>query len=359
MEIGRLTAAEAVRRREIAVVLLMVFTAGIFTVARWASARWEGKRSSLGREWAASAERNLQDQQPRMAVDAYRNALAYDHDDPELQFGLALALQKTGEADEAEAYIQSLLQREPGNGRFNLALARIEAQRHDVSRAVQAYRAALWSRWGKDEIADRSQAWIELIRLYLQTGSTQEAAAQALALSADLPKQDPRQVELAKTLFAQHRNLEAEDVVSALLRADPKNRDAMELEGEILLQQRQYAKALTRLRDADAHGPARDTAEKAVELDPRALGLDGREKAGRLQAIVNRVEQRLLQCRPNGLLLQQGDELIKRATAKEVAMNPALVDEVLAFGLEREMDVQGCGGDEAADRAIRLLGSAQ
>jgi hypothetical protein len=166
-------------------------------------------------------------------------------------------------------------------------------------------------------------------------------------------------VELAKILFAQHRVFEAEDVVSALLRVRPPNRDAMELEGEILLQRRQYAKSLAMLKEAGAQSLARETAEQTVELDPRAAGLDAQEKARRLKAIVERVEQRLLKCRPNGLLLQQGDELIKRATAKGVTKDPALADEVLAFGLEREMDVQGCDGDEAADRAIRLLGSAQ
>jgi len=172
----------------------------------------------LAHEWREDGNEKMRASKPREAVAAYRNAPAYDAADDELRYRLALALTSAGALDEAAAYLLSMLDREPGNGRYNLSLARIESARHDTERAVEYYKAALLSQWSKDEIGGRTEAWQELIHLLMVSGDVQQAVAQTLALSADQPKDSAVQLEAAETLFRQHRNAEAGEIVSGYLR---------------------------------------------------------------------------------------------------------------------------------------------
>src|SRR5688500_17244344 len=120
------TASRWTRGRHVLLWLALAL-APAFSVTAFVTAAHREHQRTLAREWDARGQRALENRQPALAVDAFRNALRFSRDDRDLRLRLAESLAASGRPAEARAYLLGLWQDQPGSGRVNLQLARLAA----------------------------------------------------------------------------------------------------------------------------------------------------------------------------------------------------------------------------------------
>lgn len=139
--------------------------------------------------WPYLQAHALRGNDPEAALVALRRAVELCGDEPDApRLLLGEMLFQDGRLDEAEQHFQSVLKRDPANGRAHLVLGRIESERDALDAAVPHYRQAA------ADGRTRKMGLIQLAEAYQRRGDADAAAAaqnQANELPPDPAWPDP------------------------------------------------------------------------------------------------------------------------------------------------------------------------
>jgi tetratricopeptide (TPR) repeat protein len=282
--------------------LVVLALLGLFCVSRLVG-RFQREEKALARQLYWQSLREQVAGREDLAIQHFRAALGYDRDNFEYQLALATALADSGRMQEAESYLIGLWERFPQNGEVNLALGRLAAQEGSLDRTIQYYHNAIYGLWVSDAEQNRVQAWFELIRVLIGFDARQQAEAELLSLSANLPPHPDLELRTAN-LFA-----EVEDYEHALaeyrrvLRSGPTSAAALAGAGEAAYKLSRYRTAAGYLEAAARAKPddaqltrLLQTSQLILENDPFNRRISRVERDRRLRMIFQDAGQRLDSC---------------------------------------------------------------
>lgn len=299
---GRSPGGFHVRPLFLLLVLILAAAFGAGTV--FANRFYQAKQKQLGKMWFGRGWAALAAGQPRPAVQYFRNALYYSHDDPAYRLRLAQALVAANSIPEAQSYLTSLWQDEPSNSTVNLELARLSVKQGETQTALRYYHGAIYGLWpGGDAAAQRQQSRLELIHYLLGLHDTTQADAELVALTPELPHTAVAHAQ-AGWLFIRTGDPERGAQEFALaLRLDPKQPSALQGAGEAAFQLARYQDANQFLERARRAGAADAQAQELLatsrlilEWNPYAAHLTSRQRALRIVQAFAQARRRLAQC---------------------------------------------------------------
>ena len=295
---------------------LVLLIAAIFCAVTIFAARfYQAKQLQLGEMYFGRGQAALAGGQPQAAIQDFRNALYYSHDDPNYRLRLAEALVAAGRIPEAQSYLLTLWQDEPGNSTVNLELARLAVKQDNRQAALRHYHGAIYGLWPDGEAAPRRlQARLELIHYLLGLHDTSQADGELVALTSELPRSAAAHSQVGG-LFLQTGDQErALQEFQQALRLDSRDPSAALGAGQAAFELAQYRSAERYLdraaRLSPRSPPAQQllaTARLILALDPYQHGLSSRQRARRIAQSFNYAQQRLRQCAASqGASLQAG-----------------------------------------------------
>jgi predicted Zn-dependent protease len=340
------------------------------TITAGVTRAYRNEQRALAGEWQAQGDAALSSGHPAQAIESFRNALMFAREDRQLTLKLAQALAAVGRAPEARAYLLALWDEQPGSGEVNLALARLDAERHDVDRALRYYHIAVEGAWHERADAHRRAARFELAEFLLRERALVQAQAEAMALSGSLPADEGLRLRGARLLLDAALPRRALTVYEAILANDPGHVAALEGAGRAAFADGNYAaaagylgRAIRRGRDDDSLKEMSDTARLIVTADPFQRRLSVRERNARVARAFDTARSRLDACagRLSGdvelqALVDESTSLRAKAGVRALARNPDFADPVmdLVFRIERR-SADLCGPPTGLDRALLLL----
>ena len=264
---------------------LMLF----FALTGFAVKSYHAKQRELAEEWFAQGETALNAGSFEAAVQYYQTALIYSRANTSYELRLGEALLGADRFREAKAYLETLWEREPGNGIVNLELGRLALRDQDYSSAISYFHNAIYGVWETDPEGQRREVRLELIQLLLDRGAKDEAQGELIALTANLPNDAALHTQ-AGVLF-----LSADDYNRALqefrqaLQINRSLEPALAGAGEAAFQMEDYTQARQYLQAAIRENPADskaaemlETASLVLELDPSARRLSAQERTNRI-----------------------------------------------------------------------------
>jgi tetratricopeptide (TPR) repeat protein len=264
--------------------------------------------------------------QPRAAVEEYRAALTYSHNDTRYQMALSLALMSLGRLDEAEAHLMELRETDPNNAVVNLMLARIAEREKRTTDAIANYNRAIYGLWPADPLKNRIQTRFELVDLLIHTGRTRQALGELLSLAADAPDDPSIQNRIAQMLLHYGSPQHAAEVFRSVLEYQPHNAEAAAGLADAEFYGGNYTKAEIDYRRALKLNPNNADARKRMQeiaqmvaLDPTVVTLSSSQRFERSRELIQRATASLQACvgatttRPDmQSLLQKSDDFLKK-----------------------------------------------
>ncbi len=333
--------------------------------------RYRDQRQTLALEWSRRGEQDL-GQRPADAVADFETALSYRPDRAADRFHLATALIAADRPAEARAHLLTLWTEEPGNGQFNLALARLAAADGQLDAAVRYYHAAVDGAWDSGARSARRVARQELARLLMSNNQPMRAQAELIALIEDLPSDAEALTDVGGQLIEAGAPTRAIELFQRALVLDPANGKAARLAGQTAFRAGDYVEAHRFLAAAAARepldAPTRDMLDVSagvLTLDPATAGIGARARWQRALRGVAVATARLARCEaastsPNTqsqvVDLKTRLERAAKANPQAFERDPDLVDRTLAMVFEVErLPAAECGVDSADDRALAIL----
>jgi tetratricopeptide (TPR) repeat protein len=268
-----LTPAERLAKRQLifqdTLVLLSVFVVTVvLAVLTYLIFRsYSQHQSDAAARWKRRGEYALKHNNPKAAVYDLRTSLGYGQDDPGTEIELAEALTEVGtprSLQEAAVYLNTLWEKEPGNGNINLQLARVLARQGQVRTALDHYHAAIYGVWEGNGAVQGRQARLEMVRYQISLGRYNDARGELL-IAAGNDTSTATLMEVAGLLAEAHAPADALHMYHEVAQRRPIVVKALEGTG-------QMAFALGRYRTAREYlARALDTASTAHPLADRAL----------------------------------------------------------------------------------------
>ncbi len=290
--------------RPLFLAVVLVISIGFGAVTVFATRFYRAKQLQLGGMWFGQGQTALAAGASRAAVQDFRNALYYSHDDPAYRLRLAEALVAANHIPEAQSYLLALWQDEPSNSTVNLQLARLAAKQGDTQTALRYYHGAIYGLWPDSDVqARRRQTRLELIHYLLGLGDATQAGAELIGLTSELPRTAPAHNE-AGQLFLQIGDADhASQEFEAALRLDPRAPATLLGAGEAAFQLAQYDNARRYLEQALKSG-LRDpqaaellaTCRLILEWDPNSQGVSSWHRARRIVQAFHQARRRLDDC---------------------------------------------------------------
>jgi tetratricopeptide (TPR) repeat protein len=299
---GKLNAT--LRVRTVFILLVFVIICG-FAVAKSYVSYLRRLESTLAQRWLTRGDTAMARNFPAVAINDYRNALAYDSTNRQYRLMLAEALFKEGLLAEARANLVTLWSQDPANGRLNLDLARLHAQQKQPDLAVRYYRAAIDGVWPNDPLKQRLDARFELVRYLMQRGDKARATAELIAVEAEALDDPAALTEAGNLLLQLDENGRAAKSYELALKQDAKNETALLGGGQASLAMGDYPTAVRLLTMADelssakGQGPAAAQlalTQRALKVDPYLRNLTVAERANRVAAVFTTAMGRLKSC---------------------------------------------------------------
>ena len=368
-------ASESITSQPGVVIAFLVILAllGFLSVSRLVE-RFQQEEKALARHLYRQGLEEQQVGKQDLAIAHFRAALGYDPDNFQHQLGLARAL-AGGRTQEAESYLISLWERFPQNGEVNLALGRLAAQERSLDRAIQYYHNAIYGLWASDAEQSRLEAWFELIRVLLRLEARQQAQAELLSLSADLPPNSELELQSAD-LFAEVQDYEhALSQYRRVLEADPTNPSALAGAGEAAYKLARYHTAAGYLEAAAKASPQDaqltqwlSISQLILENDPFNRRISREERDRRIRRIFDHAGQRLDGCpaaqqppmsnpQPSDLmspLKVRWSKMKSKLALLGTSRESDLADEIMDLVLHIEQQTAACGST-VQDQALLLL----
>lgn len=314
-------------------VVLVLLIAAIFCTATIFAVRfYQAKQLQFGQMYFGRGQAALTAGQPHAAIQDFRDALYYSHDDPNYRLRLAEALVAADRISEAQSYLLTLWQDEPSNSTVNLQLARLAVKQGNTQSALRYYHGAIYGLWPDGEAAPRRlQTRLELIHYLLGLHDTTQADGELVALTSELPRSAAAHAQIGR-LFLQTGDQErALQEFQQALRLDPHEPSATLGAGQAAFELSQYRSAERYLDRALRLSPRSPqvqqlltTTRLILSLDPYQRGLNSRQRARRIAQSFNYAQQRLRQCAAaQGISLQSGLVPATQGTPRSPLPNPA------------------------------------
>lgn len=289
-------------RRPIYVVWLSLLTIAFFVFTFGLSRLYAQKQQQLSRYWFTHALSALAASQPADAISDLRTSLLYSRENPRYLFTLAQALEADGRIPEARSYFLNLLEDEPGNGAFNLELARLAARENDVNHAMRYYSGAIYGAWDSDPVLRRQQVRQELIAYLLSQNMGTQARGELLTLTTEMPKNAASDLWVANAFSRLADDRNALDFYKSALRLDRRNDNALLGAGETAYRLTRYAEALDYFKRAAAIHDDPTTSQWlqltsfVLDLNAFESRISATERRHRLILAMDIADRRLRQC---------------------------------------------------------------
>jgi tetratricopeptide (TPR) repeat protein len=290
--------------RPLFLAVVLVISIGFGAVTVFAVRLYRSKQLQLGAMWYGRGQGALAAGDSHAAVQDFRNALYYSHDNPAYRLRLAEALLSAKHIPEAHSYLVTLWQDEPSNSTVNLQLARLAAGQGNAQAALRYYHGAIYGLWPDgDAAARRRQTRLELVHYLLGLRDATQADAELIALTSELPPTAAAHLEVGQ-LFQQSADSErALQEFEEALRLNPKSPAALLGAGEAAFQLARYENARRYLEQALRSGP-RDpqaaellaTTRLVLEWDPNSQGVSSWRRALRIVQAFQQARRRLQDC---------------------------------------------------------------
>ncbi|MBI3490276.1 MAG: tetratricopeptide repeat protein [Acidobacteria bacterium] len=347
------------------IALIAVATAAfLLTRAVAASTRQTNLRDAAA--WYTQGEQQLHAGDLDGAIAAFRRASVKNPEEREYVLALARALAAKRLDDEARRALLLLRESAPEDAEINLQLARLAADRQDVTEALRYYHNALYSPWSSDQADMRRRVRLELARFLIAHDQTSRAVSELLVSSVDTPETAAAHVELARLFSQAGDTRHAADQFASALRLEPDNGEALAGAGGTAFRLGDYTLARRYLRRAPADTnitSLREVADLVASADPLASRLAAAERQRRLLAAFRYARQRLDACvvaraQPDA----DAAALQREAAAFARKLRPPAIRESetidagaeLAFRISRAA-AQRCAPPTSMDRALDLI----
>lgn len=366
------------RQRPVMLALLTGFTLLFMLGVTGLSRAYQAQRQALGNRWFARGVADLKVNHFEAAVTDFRAALLYSRDDYNYQLNLAEALIGSKQTGQASAYLLNLWDREPENGRVNLELARIAAQRGQTTDAVRYFNDAVYAAWPPDQEGQRRQARVELIGLLLRTNAKTQAQAELIALAENAGDDPAEQARIGDLFMRAGDYQNALDAYRLSLKYELHDAAALKGAGDAAFELGQYPVAEHYLEMAMAEDPDNAQAGERLRIAQMVVGMDpfrdeiSSEERNRI--IVDAFAtagERLSHCPvpnnagavsagsppdPGANVSEQWAALKSRVDERDLRRDPDLGQRAmdLVFRIERQTSAQ-CGMPSGADLALLLI----
>jgi tetratricopeptide (TPR) repeat protein len=365
------------RRPPVIVAGLVVVTVLAFLGVNRLVNRFREQEKALARHLYEHGMQAQSAGQPERAVESFRAALGYAHDNFDYQLSLARALRDTGRTAESETYLIGLWERSPQEGAVNLALGRLFAREQLFDKAIQYYHNAIYGLWPGDPETKRRDTEFELIGFLLQHKAYPQAQAELITMAAALPEDPGLRLRVAQ-LFAQSQDYEhALAQFQQVLRSDHESKAALYGAGQAAFQLGRYRTAQGYLRNAVRGDPQNAQAAQSLKIaslvlqaDPFAPRISDAERNKRVRAAFQAAGDRLDNCAkskqidltprsPSGglpALKAQWLEMAPKLARLRPPRDGADLDETMDLVFEIEQQTQAaCGTPDDLDQALLLL----
>jgi tetratricopeptide (TPR) repeat protein len=342
-----------------ALALLLVLTGSLARAYR-------EKEQGLAAEWSARGEAALAGGRPGEAVEAFRTALAYARGNEPLALKLAQALLAAGRSEDARSYFLTLWERRPGDGVVNLELARLALADGRLEEAVGYYQGAVHGVWDALPQERRREARHELVALWLGRGRKDQAAAELIAIAAELPPQPPLHVRVGRLFLAADEAARALDAFGRALELDRRSPEALSGAGEAAFRlgdDRRARTYLQRARDAGAEGAADllETVTAVSQIDPYVPRLSSAERRRRARQALAAVEKRIAACPAAPALPvappwpERLRALQDRALRANARHDPDFVEDAMTLVFDVAAGTRPCARSTPTDRALAVV----
>jgi tetratricopeptide (TPR) repeat protein len=355
---------------------LVALTIGGFAATTFLVRWYRSTEARFGQQWFGWGEAALQAGDAQSAVRYFRSAVHYSHDSPRVRLRLAEALAAAGRTEEAEAYLRSLWEDEPDHGLVNLELARLRAQKNDVSGALRYFHGAIYGSWAQDPDLRRREARFELIAFLMRRGEKEQADAELLGLAAELPPDARLHTRVGELFLEAGNSARALNEFKAALALDRRSPPALAGAGEASFRLGEYWTARRYLEQAMRRQRTPELQRRMqmvnliVGLDPYVDGLGAEERAERVRRALQIAGDRLQSCAADrhidlqnatqaGELVgyyQQLKQFERESKRPDFSQKADLQDHALTLaGSIEDSATRTCGPPEGADLALVLL----
>ena len=275
-----------------------------------------------------------------------------------------------GRTEAARSALLALRESAPEDPDINLQLARLAADRQDVTEALRYYHNALYASWPTEQADARRRVRLELIHFLLTHDQVNRALSETVALSTDLPDDAAAHVEVGQLFALAGDSNRALDQFQRAVRLAPNNGAALAGAGEAAFQAGDYLLARTYLRKApDDMGRVTETRELVdlvLSSDPLAARIGSSERRRRLLDNFSYAEERLRSCserRTGGQPSTTEVAVRDEAQAFKTQFTPSTIldEDTIESGvelidrIEREV-IESCPPSTLLDRALVLIG---
>ena len=316
-----LTPAERLAKRHLVfkdtLALLSIFAVTcVLAVLTWLIFRsYSQHQSDAAARWKRRGEDALAHKNAPAAVYDLRTSLGYEQqDDPGTEIGLAEGLAEIGtprSLQEAVVYLNTLWEKEPGNGNINLQLARVLARQGQAASALEHYHAAVYGVWEGHGAVQGRQARLEMVRYQISLGRFNDARGELL-IAAGNDTSTPTLMEAAGLLAEAHFPADALHLYQEVAARRPVVLQALEGTGQMAFLLARYRTARTyldrALNTSNAAHPLMDGAlvQKNLRIASAVMAiypsreLPHRERLRRVVRAYELAHKRYMEC-ANGL----------------------------------------------------------
>jgi tetratricopeptide (TPR) repeat protein len=368
--------------RELVLLLCVLVLLVLLALTALLARRYHKKVHALADAMFAQGQADEQAGRINAALTDYRNALAYNPDNPRFEFYLAKALAAARRDDEARSYLLNLLSETPGSGEINLELARMAAHRNSMADAMRYYQGAIYGEWADDPVAMRWQVRRELCEFLLERGGIKPAVSEVIALAQNTPANNPAQLKIASQLLVRTQQWNhALDLYRTLLAADRNDEESLAGAAQAAFELGEYNTAMEyfdRLAPDGREWPdlanRYDMTRRILAADPILPRLSAEVRAQRVANALALAQTRMEACaRQTGQsleqgtpqtdlqgLYEQGKNLQQDWTLRYLERFPDRRDAAMAYAFSVEnAAAAACGEPQGDDRALWLLGRSR
>ena len=370
---SRLEAESRFVQREVVLLIVLALAAlGAFQLTRTVASREQRATIRDAAAWYDTGVRQLQDGRVDDAVIALRHATSRDRENRTYVTALARALVAAGRRDDAKVALLELRDSAPEDPLTNVELARLAAERRDVTEAARYYRNALYGVWNGERAADRASLHIEFIRFLLASRQPSIALAELLALVPNLPDDAAAHLQAGQLLLAAGDAGRARAQCERALAIKPRNREALGCAGEAAFVTGDYAAVGHLLGAMTAPSPRladlRELSALILASDPLAPRLATVERWRRLVAAVAQAADHLDECRATATspsvdagarleTLRSEADAFEPVLAKGHRASPDEIEAGAALVYRIEQAVaDACGAPVGLDQALLING---